>query len=167
MKWANVNNNNFLENFELWEENEKLAGITFSKHTGFVRIVSSLGKRIFSFEKRGLFSSKEIIKNEYGIKMGEMEESKPGIGKGHVELNGKKYFFVYYRNNSGELILYDEFKQKNLLSCSFDTIANSFTKTKSLLSESKFSSLLLVLCWYSFQPHSNTVAKLFPDVNFL
>ena len=99
--------------------------------------------------------------------MGEMEESKPGIGKGHVELNGKKYFFVYYRNNSGELILYDEFKQKNLLSCSFDTIANSFTKTKSLLSESKFSSLLLVLCWYSFQPHSNTVAKLFPDVNFL
>ena len=115
MKWVSVNNDNFLENFELWEENKKLAGITFSKRTGFVRIVSSLGKRIFSFEKRGLFSQKEIIKNEYGIKMGEMEESKPGIGKGHVELDGKKYFFVYYRNNSGNLILYDEFMQKDLL----------------------------------------------------
>ena len=81
MKWVSVNNNNFLENFELWEENEKLAGITFSKHTGFVRIVSSLGKRIFSFEKRGLFSSKEIIKNEYVLKWEKWKNQNPASEK--------------------------------------------------------------------------------------
>lgn len=159
MKWVSVNNGTSLENFELWGGDKKLAGITFSKHTRFARIVSNLGKRIFSFEKRGFLTTKEIIKNEYGIKMGEVEESRPGAGKGHVELDGKKYLFVYNENNSGELILYDEFMQKNLLTCSFNTITNSFSKTRSLLSDTKFASLLLVLCWYSFQPHSTTVAE--------
>ena len=65
MKWISVNNGTSPENFELWGNDKKLADISFSKHTRFARIVSNLGKRIFSFEKKGFLSSKEIIKNEY------------------------------------------------------------------------------------------------------
>jgi len=78
-----------------------------------------------------------------------VEETKPATGKGHVEVDGKKYFFVYNGDNAGELKLYDEFMQESLLTCSFNTITNGFTKTKSLL-DGKFASLLLVLCWYGF-----------------
>ena len=158
MKWVSVNNGTSLENFELWGDDKKLADITFSKHTRFARIASNLGKRIFSFEKRGFLTTKEIIKNEYGIKMGEVEEDRPGARRGHVELDGKKYLFVYNENNSGELVLYDEFMQKNLLTCSFNMVTKSFAKTRSLF-DSKFASLLLVLCWYTFQPHSTSVAE--------
>lgn len=149
MKWISVNTGTLNETFELLEENKKLAGITFSKRTGFARVVSDLGKRIFSFEKRGFLQAREIIKNEYGVKMGEVEDLKPGTG--HVELDGKKYSFVY--NDSGELKVYDELMQKNLLTCNFNTITGSLTKTKPL-SGSKFASLLLVLCWYAFQPQT-------------
>jgi hypothetical protein len=158
MKWVSVNNGSSPENYELWGDDKKIAGITFSKYTRFARIVSNLGKRIFSFEKKGFLTSKEIIRNEYGIKMGELEETKPGTGKGYVESDGKKYFFIYDENNSGELMLYDELMQKKLLTCSFNTISNSFTKPKSLLN-TKFASLLLVLCWYTFQPHSAAVVE--------
>jgi len=154
MKWVSVNNGTSLDNFELWKDGNKLADLSFSKHTRFARIVSNLGKRIFSFEKRGFLSTKEIIKNEYGIKMGEVEQAKPGTG--HVELDGKKYLFVY--NNSGELLLYDELMQKNLLTCSFNNVSNSLTKTRPLL-DTKFASLLLVLCWYVFQPHNDSVKE--------
>lgn len=157
MKWVSVNNGTSLDNFELWEDEKKLAGISFSKHTRFARIVSNLGKRIFFFEKRGLFTPKKFIKNEYGVNMGKVEEVKPGAGKGYVELDGKKYFFVYDQDNSGELKLYDESMQKSLLTCSFYAIANRFSKTKSLL-DTRFTSLLLVLCWYAFQPHSASSA---------
>jgi hypothetical protein len=163
MKWISVNNGSAVENFELWNDDNKLAGISFSRHTRFARIVSNLGKRIFSFEKKGFLSEKEVLKNEYGIRMGKVEELKPGTGKGYVELDGKKYFFEYNKNNSGELMLYDESMQKNLLSCSFKSIVSSLTKTKSLLTGSRFASLLLVLCWYTFNSHSapqsNTVAE--------
>jgi len=156
MKWISVNSGSTEENFELWkDDNTKLANISFSKSTRIARFVSNLTKRLFFFERRGLFSHREVIKNEYGIKMGNVEELKPGTGKGFVEVDGKKYYFVYNQHNSGELELYDELQQKSLLSCSFNTIASGFNKTKSLL-DSKFPSLLMVLCWYAFQPHSAT-----------
>jgi hypothetical protein len=158
MKWISVNNGSE-ENFELWKDDTtKLADISFSKESRIARFVSKLTRRLFFFEKRGLFSRKAVIKNEYGIKMGDVEELKGG--KGFVEVDGKKYYFVYDQNNSGELELYDESMEKSLLSCSFNTLTNGFNKTKSLL-DSKFPSLLMVLCWYVFQPHSaNTAADI-------
>lgn len=154
MKWVSVNNGASDESFELWETDRKLADISFSRHTRFARMVSSLGKRIFSFEDKGLFSPKKFIRNEYGIRMGKVEEVKPGAGKGFVELDGKKYFFIYNKDKKGELTLFDETMQKNLLTCSFNSITHRLSKTKSLLLDGKFASLLLVLCWYTFQPHS-------------
>ncbi len=159
MKWVRVHNNAALENFELWDDQIKLAGIAFSNHTRFARFVCNMSKRIFSFEKRGFLSVKEIIRNEYGIKMGEMEEKIPGGKRGYIVLDGKKYNYVFTKNTSGELLLYDELMQNCLLKCSFKGICNGLTKTNSLL-ETRFASLLLVLCWYTFQTHSNAITKM-------
>jgi hypothetical protein len=155
MKWVSVNNGTSQESFELWEADKKLAVISFSNTTRIARIVSNLGKRLFFFEKRGLLTPKAIFKNEYGIKMGTVEEIKPG--RGFVELNEKKYSFVYNENNNGELVLYDAM-QNNLLTCSFNTLSPGFNKTKSLL-DTKFPSLLMVLCWYVFHPHNAGVKE--------
>ena len=157
MKWVNVNNSSSKEIFELREDEKVLAGISFSKQTRFVRTVSDLGKRMFSFEKRGFLTPRKVIRNEYGIKLGKIETEKPGSGKGTVELDGKKYAFIYDEDNTGDLTLYDEQMQKNLLSCNFKGITNTINRTNSLL-DSKFASLLLLLCWYTFQPHNTAVA---------
>ena len=157
MKWVNVNNSSSKEIFELREDEKVLAGISFSKQTRFVRTVSDLGKRMFSFEKRGFLTPRKVIRNEYGIKLGKIETEKPGSGKGIVELDGKKYAFIYDEDNTGDLTLYDEQMQKNLLSCNFKGITNTINRTNSLL-DSKFASLLLLLCWYTFQPHNTAVA---------
>lgn len=167
MKWVNVNSNSTKENFELREDEKVLADISFSNQTRFVRIVSDLGKRIFSFEKRGFLIPRKFIKNEYGIKMGMIEELKPGSGKGIVELDGKRYNYVFDENNSGELKIYDELMQQNLLTCSFNAINNGINKTKSLL-DTRFASLLLVLCWYSFQPHNTSpISGILKDADFM
>ncbi len=166
MKWVNINNTSSTENFELREDEKVLAGISFSKQTRFARIVSHLGKRMFSFETRGFLKPNKVIRNEYGIKLGKVEELKPGARKGYVELDGKKYFYTFDQDNSGELVLYDEAMQKNLLTCSFNTINLGINKTKSLL-DSKFASLLLVLCWFSFQPHHTAVTKILSDADLI
>lgn len=152
MKCLTVNNTSLNEIFELRDDEKVLAGISFSKQTRFVRIVSDLGKRMFSFEKKGFINPRKVIRNEYGIKLGKVEETRPGTGKGTIELDGKKYAYVFNQDNNGEMVLYDESMKKNLLSCNFNTINNTISKTNSFL-DTKFSSLLLVLCWYAFQPH--------------
>lgn len=167
MKWVNVNNSSSKENFELWEDEKMLADISFSNQTRFARIVSKLGKRMFSFEKKGFFKPCKVISNEYGIKMGMIEELKSGSGKGIVKFDGKRYYYVYDENSSGELKLYDESMQQNLLTCSFNAINLGINKTKSLL-DSKFASLLLVLCWYTFQPHNSTsVSAMLKDADLM
>ena len=157
MKWVSVNNGTSNENFELWEADKKLAVISFSNTTRIARIVSNLGKRLFFFEKKGLLTPKAVFKNEYGIKMGKLELQKPGAQNGHLEIEEKKYHYIFNENNSGELKVYDETMQKNLITCSFpDTVTGSIKKTSFL--DTKLPSLLLVLCWYSFQP-KNTSAQ--------
>lgn len=163
MKWVNVNSTASSEDFQLLDNEQVLAGISFSNQTRFARLVSGLGKRMFSFEKKGLLKPGKIIRNEYGIKLGRLEELKPGAGKGIVELNGKRYFFVFDKDNSGELVLYDEQMKQSLLTCSFNAINQGINKTKSLL-DSKFASLLLVLCWYAFQPHGGSSVSLLKDI---
>jgi hypothetical protein len=151
----------------LWEDEKMLADISFSNQTRFARIVSKLGKRMFSFEKKGFFKPRNVIRNEYGIKMGMIEELKPGSGKGIVELDGKRYNYFFDENNSGELKLYDESMQQKLLTCSFNAINNGINKTKSLL-DTRFASLLLVLCWYTFQPHhTSQVSAMLKDADLI
>jgi len=155
MKWVSVNNGTSAENFELWEADKKLAAITFSNTTRIARIVSNLGKRLFFFEKRGLLTPKAVFKNEYGIKMGKLELEKPGAQNGHLEIEEKKYHYTFNENNSGELKVYDESMSEILITCNFPITGNSgSSKTKSFF-DTKLPSLLLVLCWYSFQPKTN------------
>lgn len=150
-----IESNSSKESFKFWEDEQLIADISFNQQTRFVRVVSKLGKRMFSFEKRGFLHPKKVIRNEYGIKLGNLDELKPGAGKGTVELEGKKYIYVYDRNNTGELTLYDEAMQKNLFTCSMNALAFGINKTKSLL-DTKFASLLLLLCWYTLQSHHQT-----------
>jgi len=149
MKWVSVNNGTSNENFELWEADKKLAVISFSNTTRIARLVSNLGKRLFFFEKKGFLTPKAVFKNEYGIKMGKLELEKHGAQNGHLEIEEKKYHYIFNENNSGELKVYDEAMQEILITCSFPVTSGSL-KIKSFL-DTKLPSLLLVLCWYSFQ----------------
>ena len=158
MKWVSANTEFSGEDFELWSGEKKLAGISFSTRTHIARVMSNIGKRLFFFEKKGLFVPRAVITNEYGITMGKVEEESPGAKKGQLELDGKKYRYVFNENNSGDVKIYDEEMKQNLLTCSFNTITKGFAKTRSLL-DTKFPSLLLVLCWYVFQPHTAATAE--------
>ena len=140
MKWVNVSKGSANENFELWGEDKKLANVSFNNNSHIARIVSNLGKRLFFFEKKGIFSPRAIIKNEYGIKMGKLELDQPDAQQGHLEMDGKKYCYIFNENNSGELKLYDEEMKKNLLTCNFPQISNPLARKKSFL-DSKIPSL--------------------------
>lgn len=155
MKWVSVNNGTSSENFELWEADKKLAVISFSNTTRIARIVSNLGKRLFFFEKRGLLTPKAIFKNEYGIKMGKLELDKPGAQNGHLEIEEKKYRYSFNENNSGELKVYNEEMTENLITCTFPALSSG------AFLDTKLPSLLLVLCWYSFQPKSTNSNQYF------
>jgi hypothetical protein len=158
MKWVSVNSGTLNENFELWEADKKLAVISFSNTTRIARIVSNLGKRLFFFEKKGLLTPKAIFKNEYGIRMGKLELENPGAQKGFLEIEERKYRYVFNENNNGELNVYNEAMSETLITCNFPTAINGVDRKPAFL-DTKFPSLLLILCWYSFQPQNAPISE--------
>ena len=104
MKWLSVNTGSLNENFELWDDERKLAEISFTKGTRIARFVSSISRRIFFFEKKGLLYPKAIIKNEYGIKMGKLKLGKQQAQNGFLELDGKKYQYIFNENTKESFI---------------------------------------------------------------
>jgi hypothetical protein len=159
MKWVKAQEGSANEGYELWADDKKLAGISFSPLGPIARLVSNIGKRLFFFEKKGFLAPRAILKNEYGISMGKVEEEKRGSKKGWLEMDGKKYYYVLSDDNNGELKVYDEGMKKSLLTCSFNAVMSGFNKTRSLL-DTQFPRLLLVLCWYAFQPHTPMTSRI-------
>lgn len=162
MKWISTTNDDIYgEGYELWAGDNKLVRISFSQHTRIGRVMSSLGKRLFFFEKKGLFTPRAVITNEYGIRMGMVDEEKPG--KGHLEFEGKRYAYNLNTNETGNLVIFDEQSNRNLLSCSFNAVIGKIAKTRSLL-DTKIPSLLLVLCWYAFQQQHQVAGSETPSL---
>ncbi|MBK7433373.1 MAG: hypothetical protein IPI66_05290 [Chitinophagaceae bacterium] len=153
MKWIKVNSTQSNEAFELWSEDQKLALIEFSKNTQMARMDSNAGRRIFFFEKKGMLTHRAIIKNEYGIHMGKVEEERPGSGKGHLELDGKRYHYQFSQTDHAELKLFEDENQRELLTCNFNAFHTGFIKIRSLF-DTKIPNLVLALCWYLVQPHA-------------
>jgi hypothetical protein len=152
MKWINVNDSTTSDNYELWDADKKIAAISFSHATRMARIASTLGKRLFSFEKKGWFAPRAVFKNEYGVKLGKLELDKSGAQNGILEIEDKKYRYTFNAAKSDELNVYDENMKKTLLTCSVPGIKNTFTNTASFF-DTKLPALLLTLCWYRF--HGN------------
>ncbi len=151
MKWVQVNSNTPAERFELWNGDSKVAGASFNNASRIVRMASNAGKRLFFYGKKGWFAPKSFIKNEYGITLGKLETETSKGEKGHIELDGKKY---YYRiDDNTHLEVFDEEMINNVATCSFgNVLSKSFTKTNTLMN-TRFPQLLLLLCWYSLNMH--------------
>ena len=72
MQWVNVSNGYSGNHYELWKDNNKLVSLSISNRTKITRIECEADKRLFFIEKKGFLNSRTVIKNEYGILVGEV-----------------------------------------------------------------------------------------------
>ena len=155
MKWVNVSNGYSGDHYELWKNDKKLVSLYISNHTKTTRIECADDKRLFFIEKKGFLNSRTVIKNEYGILVGEVLGETREAEKGIIELDGKRYEYSFTENTNGELVIFEENTNNPLVSCNLssdhDEVAAVAKKSKSL-HDTKYPSLLMALCWYLLKP---------------
>ena len=151
MKWVNVNNNSSGNHYELWKEDQKLVSLSISNCTKITRIECAADKRLFFIEKKGFLQSHTVIKNEYGILMGELHGETWEADKGIIELDGKKYAYSLTTDEEPGLVIYEDLTKKPLVKCTLaaanDEAAAVMKKSRSL-HDTKYPILLMALCWY-------------------
>ena len=155
MKWVNVSNGYSGNYYELWNNDKKLVSLLLSSRTKIARIECATDKRLFFIEKKGFLQNKTVIKNEYGIQMGELIGENWEANEGLIELDGKKYAYSFSNDAEAELIIYNETKTDPLVSCSLSSISDevaAVVKKSKSLHDTKYPCLLMALCWYLLKP---------------
>ena len=152
MRWESTKASSNNEVYHLYKDNDKLLTVTLNPFSNSARVECANEKRIFLIRKEGFRRNKTVLRNEYGIKIGELgHDSKENF----IDVNDERFYYTIYNKPLPELVLYKKSKETPFVVCGLNTkkgnTAVHFSKDDNL----RFTShpgLLMALCWYMFLP---------------
>jgi hypothetical protein len=152
MRWESDNSTNNHEIYHLYKDDKKILTLSLNPFSNSARVECEKQKRVFLIRKEGFRRNKTVLRNEYGIKIGELGQDN---NVNFIDVNDERFFYSIENNPLAELVLYKETKDKPFVSCGLSTkngnAAVKFSKDK-ILSETAHPGLLMALCWYMFLP---------------
>jgi len=156
LKWVSVQSSTDPEIFELKNGENQIMSLSFNHTDQTVKIECDESRRYFHIEKEGLLFNKIILKNEYGIKIGEIAHELWFNKEGFIELNEEHFHYSIQNAPTTQFTIYGRSKKKTpLLICGLDINdgKNSLNLSKPEEENKEIYSLLLVaLCWFLFTP---------------
>ncbi|NOT52409.1 MAG: hypothetical protein HOP10_14155 [Chitinophagaceae bacterium] len=152
MRWEIASTDTKKEVYHLFKNDKKILTLVINPFSHTARVECDNEKRVFQIRNEGFLRNKVTLRNEYGIKIGELgQENKENF----IDVNDERFYYDIHNNPLAELILYKGSKEKPFVTCGLSSkegsAAINFKKDKSLSSASH-PGLLMALCWYMFLP---------------
>lgn len=146
MKWTKIKSENENETYELWDDKTKSLSLKMSSN-GFAKIQCNDSRRTFLIEKKGIFRSRIILRNEYGSSLGQLTFEGNHNSEGFIEMEGQKLRYTIQTHPTPEIVIY---KSSNdlLLICDLVGITGSLYNFPKKSIENIYPALLLALCWH-------------------
>ncbi len=139
--------------YELWNDEQRLLTLYFNQFSQTAKVECEDSRRNFKIEKEGFLRNKTILKNEYGVKVGELGPDNWFSQDGFIDLNGERFHYTTQTNNLAELIIFKSSKKHPLLICGLTNNNGEpsvhFEKSKET---GKYSCLLMALSWFMLMP---------------
>lgn len=143
MKWETVSSGIGQKAYALWENGRHLLTLVFNSNSKFARIEYGEEKRSFTLRYEGLFRNRLVMRNEYGIRIGELIDEKEQF----ISLHDEKLFFTVQGGDQPQLVLFRKSPAEPLASCQLQ-----LDKEPGILPAARptatHHSLLLTLGWY-------------------
>lgn len=144
MQWETSQSQSGQKEYILWHKNDKVLTLHFHPATNAARVESAREKRVFQIRKEGFLKSKTVMRNEYGVLIGQVRhENKENT----IEMENERFFYFTRKRQLSEIIVYKESKEEPVAVCTLNIEALNFSKDNSLPGKLE-SGLLLSLCWY-------------------
>lgn len=154
MRWESITTSSDHETYHLYKDDKKILTLILNPFSNSARVECEKEKRVFLIRKEGFRRNKTVVRNEYGIKIGEFgQENKENF----IDVNDERFFYSTRNNPLAELVLYKESKEKPFVTCGLNMEEGNtgvhFKKDKKL-ADTSHPGLLMALCWYMFLPIS-------------
>lgn len=145
MNWETVTSGIGQRVYALWNNGRKLLTLAFNSGSEFARIEYGDEKRAFTLRYEGLFRNKMVMRNEYGVRLGQViADSRENL----IDLNDEKLYYTV-TDKEPQLIIYRESPEQPLAVCALE-IDNDKGKITSGQTSATTHRLLLALSWYLF-----------------
>ena len=149
MRWEQISDNEGKEVYELRHDEKCLLTLTDNVIAGTVRVETPSEKRTFVIGKEGFFNNKTVLRNEYGMRIGEL-----GIenNENFIEMENERFHYTINGNSPVEFIIYKKSKENPIITCKLNTSFPAhdamLAKRKKLFGTLNYASLLMSMCWY-------------------
>jgi hypothetical protein len=149
MKWELIAATKEHEVYHLMNDNKKLLSLELNSFSQAARIHCEDEKRVFVIRKEGFLRNRTVIRNEYGVKIGELgQENKDRF----ISVDNEKFYYTYRNNPLAELMIKDH-KRETIVTCALKTAEG---KARMHMEDNKEevanAALLMAVCWYLFLP---------------
>jgi hypothetical protein len=141
MKWLPTNSDARHRIYELRTNREVLVTLTYHPQSGTIRISSGDEKRVFLVGREGFIRSRTVLRNEYGIWIGQLiHDGGQNDAQGNIEMSGEAFNYTLQRMSPARAVLYKN--NDTLAVCELPDMA------KNVRGSNDPDLLMLALCWY-------------------
>ncbi|MBE2231046.1 MAG: hypothetical protein IAE96_10410 [Chitinophagaceae bacterium] len=151
MRWEKVSATTDQEIYHLYQNDQKILSLTLHPFSQSARVETATEKRVILIRKEGFLRNKTVLRNEYGVKIGEwgQDQLRP-----FLQLNNERFFYKITNDPLAELQLFHEGKEQPLLRCGLTTKGGdpAIQLHRDNRSSAAENGLLMALCWYMFLP---------------
>lgn len=150
MKWLSITTRVQEKIYELWNSKEKLLALAYHPASGTLRVSADDEKRVFLIGREGFLRRRTVLRNEYGIRIGQLTYDNNQDNQGMIDVYEEDFTYIL------QYILQDHQNPKASIYRNSELLAVSELPVISEdISSDNYDLLMLMLCWYI----STTVKK--------
>ena len=139
MKWLLISSSPRQEIYELRNSKEKLLTLTYHPASGTLRI-SADEKRVFLIGREGFLRRRTVLRNEYGVRMGQLNYDNNQDNQGNIDVENEQFNYIVQNNLSSKATIYRSTEM--LVVCELPAISKNNNNSEN------YGLLILMLCWY-------------------
>lgn len=140
MKWLLISSSLQQEIYELRNSKEKLLTLTYHSASGTLRISADDEKRVFLIGREGFLRRHTVLRNEYGVRMGQLSYEGNLESQGNIDVDNRQFSYILQNNPSLKAAIYRNAEM--LAVCELPATSKNDSNNEN------YDLLILMLCWY-------------------
>src|SRR6266496_2317380 len=106
MKWLLISISSQQEVYELRNSKEKLLTLAYHPTSGTLRISSEDEKRVFLIGREGFLRRRTVLRNEYGVRMGQLSYDNNLENEGNIDIDDEQFNYILQANIPSKAAIY-------------------------------------------------------------
>src|SRR4030095_4912356 len=139
MKWLSLSTRAQEKIYELWNSKKKLLALAYHPASGTLRVSAGNEKRVFLIGREGFLRRRTVLRNEYGIRIGQLTYDNNQDNLGTIDVYEEDFTYILQNDPDPKASIH---RGTELLAVSeLPAISDD-------INSDNYDLLMLVLCWY-------------------